>query len=150
MSASDGRDPKTGRFQEGVSGNRHGRPKGSRTVGSAMLKALKNGECIGITPDGPKGPRMRVASDGIVAVARMSGCPVIPAVYAAASHKRLGSWDRFLVPLPFSKGLILWGEPIEVPREGDEAEIRRAIESAMNAQAAEADRLMGTPPVEPA
>jgi hypothetical protein len=40
MSASDGRDPKTGRFQEGVSGNRHGRPKGSRTVGSAMLKAL--------------------------------------------------------------------------------------------------------------
>ncbi|HTH16911.1 MAG TPA: lysophospholipid acyltransferase family protein [Magnetospirillum sp.] len=129
--------------------------EGSSTRGGAgalraMLKALKNGECIGITPDGPKGPRMRVASDGIVAVARMSGCPVIPAVYAAASHKRLGSWDRFLVPLPFSKGLILWGEPIEVPREGDEAEIRRAIESAMNAQAAEADRLMGTPPVEPA
>ncbi len=129
--------------------------EGSSTRGGAgalraMLKALKAGECIGITPDGPKGPRMRVASDGIVAVARMSGCPVIPATYAAANHRRLGSWDRFIVPLPFTRGVILWGEPIAIGRDTDEALARHTIEDAMNALAAQADRMMGTEPVDPA
>lgn len=128
--------------------------EGSTTRGGAgalraMLKALKAGECIGITPDGPKGPRMR-ASDGIVAVARMSGCPVIPATYAAANHRRLGSWDRFLIPLPFTRGVILWGQPITVARDADEAEARQYIEDALNTQAAEADCLMGSEPVQPA
>lgn len=128
--------------------------EGSTTRGGAgalraMMKALKAGECVGITPDGPKGPRMR-ASDGIVAVARLSGCPVVPATYATAGARRLGSWDRFLVPLPFSRGVILWGEPILVGRDADEAEARQRIEDAMNAQAAEADRLMGDQPVPPA
>ena len=128
--------------------------EGSSTRGGAgalraMLKALKAGEYVGITPDGPKGPRMR-ASDGIVAVARMSGCPVIPATYAAAGAKRLRSWDRFLIPLPFSRGVILWGEPISIGRDADEAAARQLIEDAMNAQAAEADRLMGADPVMPA
>lgn len=128
--------------------------EGSTTRGGAgalraMLKALKAGEYVGITPDGPKGPRMR-ASDGIVAVARMSGCPVIPATYAAAGAKRLRSWDRFLIPLPFSRGVILWGEPISIGRDADEAAARQLIEDAMNAQAAEADRLMGADPVIPA
>lgn len=129
--------------------------EGSSTRGGAgalraMLKTLKAGECIGITPDGPKGPRMRVASDGIVAVARLSGCPIIPATYAAAGAKRLGSWDRFLIPLPFARGVILWGEPIALGRDDDEAAARRRIEDAMNAQAAAADRLMGADPVQPA
>lgn len=128
--------------------------EGSSTRGGAgalraMLKALKAGECIGITPDGPKGPRMR-ASDGIVAVARMSGCPVIPATYAAANHRRLGSWDRFLVPLPFTRGVILWGQPIAIGRDVDEAQARQIIEDALNTQAAEADRRMGAEPVQPA
>lgn len=128
--------------------------EGSSTRGGAgalraMLKALKGGEYVGITPDGPKGPRMR-ASDGIVAVARMSGCPVIPATYAAAGAKRLRSWDRFLIPLPFSRGVILWGEPITIGRDADETAARQLIEDAMNAQAAEADRLVGAEPVTPA
>jgi lysophospholipid acyltransferase (LPLAT)-like uncharacterized protein len=123
--------------------------RGGATALRAMMKALKAGECIGITPDGPRGPRMR-ASDGIVAVARLSGCPVIPATYSAAGAKRLGSWDRFLIPRPFSKGVIVWGEPITVARDADEAEARRTIEDAMNAQAAEADRRMGADPVLPA
>ncbi len=127
---------------------------GSTTRGGAgalraMLKALKAGECVGITPDGPKGPRQR-ASDGIVAVARMSGCPIIPVTYAVARRKLLRSWDRFVVPLPFTRGVIAWGEPIEVPRDGDEEEARRRIEAAMNALADAADAAVGAEPVPPA
>jgi lysophospholipid acyltransferase (LPLAT)-like uncharacterized protein len=128
--------------------------EGSSTRGGTgalrvMLKALKAGEYVGITPDGPRGPRMR-ASEGIVAVARMSGCPIIPATYSARPRKLLRSWDRFLVPRPFGTGVFVWGEPIFVGKEDDPELSRRQVEAAMNALAAEADRLAGVETVEPA
>lgn len=125
--------------------------RGGTQAVRTMLKMLRAGDCVGITPDGPKGPRMR-ATSGVVAVARLSGCPVIPMAYSARRHRRLRSWDRFLVPLPFTRGVVLWGEPIAVPKDLDEAGIeewRDRIERTLNAQAAEADRLAGVPPVPP-
>ena len=126
--------------------------KGGAQALRAMVKALKAGECVGITPDGPRGPRMR-ASDGIVSVARLAGVPVIPATYATRSGRVLGSWDRFLVAAPFTRGVIVWGEPIEVPRDADADALeatRLKIETAMNAITAEADGLGGRTPVDPA
>ncbi|MBF0561518.1 MAG: lysophospholipid acyltransferase family protein [Alphaproteobacteria bacterium] len=117
-----------------------------------MLKALRAGEWVGITPDGPRGPRMR-ASQGVVSVARMAGVPVIPVTYATARRKVLGSWDRFLVALPFTRGVFWWGQPIAVPRDADAAdleEFRRRVEDELNAITAAADRYMGTVVVEPA
>ncbi|MGE5503842.1 MAG: lysophospholipid acyltransferase family protein [Actinomycetota bacterium] len=117
-----------------------------------MLKALKSGECVGITPDGPRGPRMR-SSDGVVTVARMSGCPVIPATFSAARGRVLGSWDRFLLPLPFTRGVFVWGHPVEVPKDADDAALdacRRAVEDGLNAITQDADRRMGRVPVEAA
>lgn len=130
---------------------------GSSTRGGAgalrgMLKALKAGECVGITPDGPKGPRQH-ASDGIVAVARLSGCPILPATYAVERRRLLRSWDRFVVPLPFTRGIIRWGAPLAVPRDADEAALeqaRRQVEDALNALAAAADIHMGVEPIPPA
>jgi Uncharacterized protein conserved in bacteria len=126
--------------------------RGGTQAMRAMLKMLKAGDCVGITPDGPKGPRMR-ATGGIVAVARLSGCPVIPMAYSTRWQRRLKSWDRFLVPLPFSRGVVLWGQPITVPKDLDEAGAehwRLKIEQTLNAQAEEADRRMGVTPVQPA
>jgi lysophospholipid acyltransferase (LPLAT)-like uncharacterized protein len=117
-----------------------------------MLKALKAGEVVGITPDGPRGPRMR-ASDGIVTVARMAGVPVVPVTYAVARRRVLSTWDRFVLPLPFSAGVFAWGPPIEVPRDLDAAGIetvRRRIETELTGLADAADRMCGCPPVEPA
>lgn len=130
---------------------------GSTTRGGAaglrsLLKALKAGECVGITPDGPKGPRMR-ASDGILGLARLSGCPVIPVSYSARPAARLESWDRFQVPRPFARGVFVWGQPITVPRDADAAAldaIRQHLETAMNADTDRADALAGMDPVAPA
>lgn len=130
---------------------------GSSTRGGAqalraMVKALKAGECVGITPDGPRGPRMR-ASDGVVSVARLGGVPVIPATFGIRGGRVLSTWDRFLLAWPFSRGVIVWGDPIEVPRDADEAAqetARQRIEEGLNAITAEADRLTGRPAVDPA
>jgi len=116
------------------------------------LKALKANEYVGITPDGPRGPRMR-ATDGIVTVARVSGVPIIPCSYSARSRKVLGTWDRFIVPLPFTRGVIVWGEPIYIARNADEAALQTArltVETGLNAVTHAADEAMGVAPVEPA
>lgn len=77
--------------------------RGGATALRGMVRLLKAGQYVGITPDGPRGPRMR-ATPGVVQVAKLSGAPIIPAAYSAARCRRLGSWDRFMVPLPFSRG----------------------------------------------
>lgn len=117
-----------------------------------MVSVLKNNGYVGITPDGPRGPRMRT-SEGIVAVAKLSGVPVIPATYSVRRRKVLGSWDRFLVAWPFNRGVIVWGNPITVERKADEAALegaRKAIEDELNRISAEADRMVGQPAIDPA
>jgi lysophospholipid acyltransferase (LPLAT)-like uncharacterized protein len=129
---------------------------GSSTVGGpaalrGMVRQLKSGDCVGITPDGPDGPAMR-ASEGIVAVARLAGAQIVPLAYATKWRRILGSWDRFHLPFPFSRGIFIWGEPIEVPAELDAAGVesyRRRVEDRLNAITAEADRRMGHARVEP-
>lgn len=111
----------------------------------AMLRFVKAGDCVGITPDGPNGPAMR-ASSGIVAAAKLTRAPIIPITYATSRRRILGTWDRFHLPFPWSRGVYLWGEPITVPAALDEDEIenwRRQIEERMIAQTAEADRRVG-------
>lgn len=117
-----------------------------------ILRALKDGDYFGITPDGPRGPRMRV-KPGVIAIARLSGCAIIPAAYATSRRRQLNSWDRFIVPLPFSKGVYLWGEPLSVPKDADAAqleELRLELERRMTALTDEADRLTGHAPTPPA
>jgi lysophospholipid acyltransferase (LPLAT)-like uncharacterized protein len=126
--------------------------KGGSAALRGMLRSLKSGISVGITPDGPRGPRMH-ASEGVVQVARLSGVPVIPCGFSAARRRTLGSWDRFTLALPFSRGLFVWGEPILVAHDADSAAMeaaRRAIEAGLTSVTQAADRAMGHPPVEPA
>ncbi len=125
--------------------------RGGAQAFRAMLRSLRAGEYVGITPDGPHGPRMR-AADGIVTVARIAGLPILPASFGVSRRKILGSWDRFVVALPFSRGIIVWGAPIEVPDRSDPAaleRVRQEVESALNRITDEADQLCGQPPVQP-
>jgi hypothetical protein len=126
--------------------------RGASAVLRATLKSLKQGISVGITPDGPRGPRMH-ASPGIVYAASRAGVPILPVVYSARPAKLLGSWDRFMVPLPFCRGVIRWGEPMEVPRDiGNDAiqQYTRQLEERMNAMLHAVDEETGAEIVEPA
>lgn len=118
----------------------------------AMVRALKRGECMGITPDGPRGPRMR-AAPGAAAAARLSGAVLLPVSYSATRRKVLSSWDRFLVPFPFARGIVRIGRPIEVARDADEAALeqaRRRLETELIALTDALDTELGVDRIEPA
>jgi lysophospholipid acyltransferase (LPLAT)-like uncharacterized protein len=127
-------------------------PGSTRRGGSAalrrMLKRLEAGECVGITPDGPRGPAM-TASSGVITLARLAGAPIIPIVCATSRRRVLNSWDRFNLVLPFGRGVFIWGEPIEIAPDLDASGIERArilLENRMKEMAQEADRRVGHPP----
>ncbi len=125
--------------------------RGGSTVVRAMHRALEAGGCVGITPDGPRGPRMR-AGVGIVSTARLSGVPILPVGCAASPRKLMGSWDRLMVPFPFGRGIIRWGEPINVPRDADDRAVetaRRTLEDRLNEMTRALDRRLGREVVEP-
>jgi len=107
------------------SSDKNGRDKGGRAAIRLMLKTLKSGDCVGFTPDGPKGPRYE-AKEGVAVVARLSGAPIVPVVAVSNRARILSSWDRFAVHRLFSRAVISWGEPIHVARDAD----ARGIETA--------------------
>lgn len=118
----------------------------------AVLKTLASGATAGITPDGPRGPHMR-AGIGAINAARMAGVAILPITFAARHRIVFNTWDRFVVALPFSKGVLLWGDPIEIARDADHVTIERArrkLEDRLNALCHEADRMVGAEPIEPA
>ena len=119
--------------------------RGGSSALREILKRLKEGGCVGITPDGPRGPAMTV-SIGIVNIARLAGVPIVPVTYATSRRRELASWDRFHLALPFGRGVFLFGEPIEIDAELDEAgleDVRCLIEARMIEMVREADHRVG-------
>ena len=131
--------------------------RGSSSKGGAkalrdMLKVLKHGDHVFFTPDGPRGPRMR-ASEGIITLARLSGAPIVPATFATEKRKVAKSWDRFVLPKPFGKGVFAWGEPIYVPRDADAElceDMRADVERQVTDLMQKADQSMGQERIDPA
>ena len=116
------------------------------------LRRLRDGTCVAFTPDGPRGPRMR-ASPGVVTAARLSGAAVVPFAFATARRRILRSWDRFHLPLPLGRGVVVWGTPLHVPRKASDEELaawRLRIEAALSAVTDAADHLVGQAAVAPA
>lgn len=108
-----------------------GSVRGSSTRGGAaamreMVRASKHSD-IGITPDGPRGPKY-VVQDGVIALSRLTGVPVLPLTFGSSKKKVFASWDQFNLPYPFSRGVFMWGEPIYVGKEDDMEEKRKELE----------------------
>jgi hypothetical protein len=88
--------------------------RGSSTRGGAralaeMVRALRSGHSIAVTPDGPRGPA-RVFAPGAAVAAQRSGTPVIPLYARASSAWRLRSWDQFMIPKPFARVTVYLGD----------------------------------------
>lgn len=112
--------------------------KGGKEAVMDILRKLKSGDNISITPDGPRGP-VQVAQMGVVTIAKLSKKPVLPVTFSSTWHKRLRSWDRFMVALPFGRIVFCVGAPIMVARDMDDEEARLMIETAKNALVEKAD-----------
>lgn len=118
----------------------------SRGAGRALIemsRVLGEGGLVAVTPDGPRGPARSFAPGALIAAQR-SGVEVVPLVAVADRAWRLRSWDRFLIPKPFSRVVLAYGE--RAPVEGDSP--RAAADAAPHFQALmeqierEAERLL--------
>jgi len=120
--------------------HRHGfgTARGSSTRGGVrgmkgILRAAREGKELFFTPDGPKGPRHEFKW-GALAAAQLTGLPVVPIGVGADRAWYLKSWDRFMIPKPFSLLRIRYGAPRWVPRDASEdllKEIARELEEEM-------------------
>ncbi len=103
--------------------------RGGRAAFREMLELCKEKSDLVLTPDGPRGPR-RELKDGVVQLARLSGRPVVPMAFACSRGHRFSSWDRFLFPYPFCRGVFSFGEPVYFEKaEGVERFRERLVEA---------------------
>jgi hypothetical protein len=93
----------------------------------------ERGYDLAITPDGPRGPRY-VVQEGVMALAQLTGLPIIPFGFYAHRKIQIKSWDRFQIPLPFSRCDLNLGKPIYIPRAATDAEretLRQQVEQTL-------------------
>jgi lysophospholipid acyltransferase (LPLAT)-like uncharacterized protein len=129
------------------------RGSSSRGGGRALLTLARlvrdEGRQALVVPDGPRGPR-QVAQSGAVLLAKLTGAPLVPMAFGAWPRRVLRSWDAFVVPMPFARAVVVFGEPIGVAPDADREAIeatRQELETALIRLTVEADRAVGVPDV---
>ena len=122
-------------------GYRVARGSSSRAGGTAlraMVREMRRGRDAALTVDGPRGPA-RTVQPGVVALARLTGGWILPISFSSSRPKFLASWDRYLLPLPFSRNVVAYGEPFPIPLELSDEEATDRIAAALDAVTAAAD-----------
>ncbi len=130
----------------GISAHRGSSSRGGREALLQLEAVSENSPCIGITMDGPRGPR-RESKPGIAILATRTERPVLPFAFAATRCWRLRSWDRLAIPKPFSKIICSYGAPLMPPSESSDKAVMRAytktIQDALNAAQEELEKELG-------
>ena len=114
---------------------------GIRAIAEAV-KLLKSGTAVCITPDGPRGPA-EIVSPGAIMIAQRAGVPLLPYALSVKPATRLSTWDRLIIPYPFARGAIVYGEPLLVPRDSDPQEIQAELQKRLDEATQRADMLAG-------
>ena len=117
-----------------------------------MIEVLNGGDCIFMTPDGPRGPRMQMG-EGPLRLAKLSGAPVLAYALSVSNNKLFNSWDRFMLPLPFGRGKIIFTGPVMVDKNASNEEIELArfqLENLLNKASQRCDSEMGSEVIMPA
>lgn len=135
------------KFIRGSSANPR-KPEKSKHGASAvakMLEALKKGDIVAITPDGPRGPAETV-QDGALRIAQRSGAAILAGGLSSSRGPWLKSWDRFLLAAPFTRLTYVAAEPMFIPKDATDETIencRRDLQSRLAAVTAQADEIAG-------
>ena len=116
--------------------------RGGATAFRALVTAVRAGRDVALVPDGPRGPRGQLAP-GVVALAGLTGAPVVPLGFAARPANRLATWDAFLVPAPFARAALVFGAATTIARDADRESVRKVVERNLDEATAAADRLVG-------
>ena len=127
----------------GVESVRGSTTRGGLAALRGMIRLFRTGANLAITPDGPQGPK-HVVQIGAIELARQTGAPILPVTYGASRKKVFGSWDNFIFPLPFSRVVYVWGEPLLVTPDTAREELeekRLLLQERMRQITEEADRL---------
>lgn len=82
----------------------------------SLIKEFQAGNSVCITPDGPRGPYHHV-HPGIIALSQMTGKPILPLAYSFKKLTRTRSWDQMKIPYPWTKGVLSFGDLIQIPQE---------------------------------
>jgi len=127
--------------------------RGSTTRGGSqalreMVRLVRSGRHAALTVDGPNGPP-RVVQPGVVQLARLTGAWILPITSSCSKPRFLASWDRYLLPYPFSKAVVAYGEPFPIPQDMTDETALRRIASALDAATLQADAAAGVRPPSP-
>ena len=109
------------------------RYKGGAPAMRELLRQLESGSSVAMTADVPK--RARVAGPGIVALAKLSGRPIVPTAAVMSRRVQFNTWDRASLGLPFGRAVVVVGDLIRVSADADDDEIeaaRRAVERGLD------------------
>lgn len=134
-----------------LAGNGYSVVRGSTTRGGSealrqMVRQVRSGRHAALTVDGPKGPP-RVVQPGVVQLARLTGAWILPITSASSRPRFLASWDRYLLPLPFSRNVVTYGDPFPIEDSVSEQKALARIAEALDDATREADAAAGiTPP----
>lgn len=127
--------------------------KGGDLAYRQIVRHTSEGGCSALTPDGPRGPLMRCGL-GPIRLAKETGAPIISYTFSTVRKTFLKkSWDKHLVPHFFTRGVIVWGEPIWVPKDADAEQmeaLRQKLESTLISITREADEACGGEVIMPA
>lgn len=105
-----------------------------------IIRKLKNNQIIGITPDGPRGPKMKTKT-GISSIANSFKIPILPLSYSARFRVKMKSWDDFLFVLPFNRFVVVWGNPTHYSKSISNHKHAKKLENELNRITKLADNL---------
>lgn len=111
----------------------------SKNALTTMVEAFGKGFDGAIVPDGPRGPKYKV-KEGVIRIARKTGLPLIPASYNTSGKKILSTWDSFLLPAPFSRAVLIYGEPLIVSEKMQDDEAKQILEKTLKDITKKADK----------
>ena len=114
--------------------------KGGPQALLALIDKAQQGWHPVITPDGPRGPA-RTVWPGVVFLAQKTGLPVVPVACGLKRKIIFNSWDKFMLPLPFGKAAVVYGNPIAISESDDAGAAAGKIQQELDAASAEAERL---------